>query len=369
MNRFERKDELSNKTYSAAEGSMYGRFIKYTQLDKLCTIEFNRKPLEVNVFIDMTQFLYHLYRFNSVTDPIGILTTMINMPLHYRNYFNRLGIKSNIFIIYSSNASINNYRYVPMYNNKYKGLAESNREVHTIVTHNIELLKTLVPYFPGIYLKIGTVEPTVIAYDIIDKFTRKGLDLPSIFITASDYAFQLPAVLRNVVMMYKRSRKEEDKGYVDTSFSVNNSNALFAYILKTKNKNLSVEKYTNLNQSWVSPFMILTGLQCRDIKSLFSYGKALEILQYINASYQVITPESMYNAIVDTNKDKAFLFPKEELELRYCAIDIDFQLKLYREMPESLETSWLKDLEDPVALNDIINTYFQGKNLIDLGML
>ena len=367
MNQYERKDELNNKSYSAPEGSMYGRFIKYTQLGKLCTLEFPKKPKEVNVFIDYTQFLYNLYRFNSISDPIGVLTTMINMCLHYRHFFNKADIKSNIFIIYSRNSSVNNYKYISNYNSKYINLVNDNNQVHEIVEHNIELLKTLVPYFPGVYMKIGTVEPTVIAYDLIDKFTRKGLDIPSIFITASDYSFQLPAVLKNTVMMYKRSRKENNV-FEDTSFSVNNNNALYAYILKTKNKNLSVDNFSKLNQSWVSPFMILTGLQCRNVKSLFSYSKALEILNYIKDGYKIITPDSMYEAIVDTSNNK-LVVPKEELVSRYYAIDIDFQLKLYREMPESVETSWLKDLEDPVTLNDIVNTYFQGKNLIDLGLL
>lgn len=54
MNQYERKDEMINSTYSTAEAVMYGRFIKYTQLGKLCTLEFPKPPKEVNVFIDLS---------------------------------------------------------------------------------------------------------------------------------------------------------------------------------------------------------------------------------------------------------------------------------------------------------------------------
>ena len=317
----------------------------------------------------MTQMLSCIYRFDAVSDPLGLLATMVNLPLHYRHFFNRIQVKSNIFVIYSSNDSVNNYRFLANYDHKHKMLRENNAAVSETIDHNIELMSTIVPYLPGIYMKRGTVEPTVIAYDLMDRFIRKGITCPNLFITATDYAFQLPAVLKNVVMVYKSIEKEIDGPPIDCSFSVNNANALYMYIIKCKNKNLT-EKYKEnpLNQSWVSPFMVLTGLSCRTIKSMCSYSQALNILRCINDNYGMMTPDNLYDAMVDMAK-KPIMLQRTELHDRYYAIDLDYQLKLYRETPESVEFSFLNDLYDKKALYDIVNNYFKGPNKIDLSKL
>ena len=362
-------ETFSNSAFnSISEAKLYGRFIKYIQLNKLCSLEFPNPITEVNVFIDFSQLIMPLYKFNDIIDPFGVLATMVNMPLHYRNFFKKCGIKSNIFVIYSSNDSSNSYRFISGYNNKNISLINSS-PIKSVIDHNIELMKTLFPYIPGVYLKLGTVEPTVIAADLIDKFTRNGLDIPSIFITCSEYSFQLPTILPNTKVFFKKSTVNKELSVLeDTSFSFNYNNALFAYILRTKKKDTTNNDTFDIPQSWVSPFMILTGLQCRDVKGLFNYSQAIKILSYIKNTQMVVTPESIYNAIVDTAKKNVFI-TKEEIASRYCAIDIAYQLKLYRELPESIESSFLKDLNDPQALYDIVNTYFGTTNPIDLSKI
>jgi hypothetical protein len=360
---------IDTLNYHRSEAALYGRYIKYTRFSEIIDYELGDQTFnDINIFIDMTQMLTCIYRFDSISDPLGLLATMINLPLHYRNFFNRINVRSNIFVIYSTNDSVNNYRFLASYDHKHKMLRENNAAVADTIDHNIELMSTICPYLPGIYMKRGTVEPTVIAYDLIDKFTRKGITAPNLFITATDYAFQLPAILSNVVMIYKSTEKNGDT-IMDSSFSVNSKNALYSYIVKSKNKDLT-ERYREkpLTQSWVSPFMVLAGLSCRTIKSLCSYPQTLAILQHINENYGVMTPDALYDAMMDLAK-KPILLPRDEIHSRYCAIDLDYQLKLYREMPESVEFSFLSDLNDPQALYQIVSTYFNGANTIDLGKL
>ena len=326
-------------------------------------------PKEINLYIDLTQTLMPIYRFDDISNPLGLLATMLNLPLHYRNFFNRSGVKSNIFLIYSSNDSVNNYRFLGEYDNKHKLLIENNKAVKEIIDHNIELMSTICPYMPGIYLKKGTVEPTVIAYDLIDKFVRKGLDVPSLLITSTDYAFQLPSVLKNVWLVYKRMEKDKEQELsIDKSFIVDQPNALAFYILKSKNVDIREREYKIPAQSWVSPFMVLAGLACRSIKSLCTFRQALDVLNHIHDSYGVMTPDSLYDAFADVI-NKGTMYTKEDIYQRYCAVDIDYQLKLYREMPESLEVAFLKDLNDPQALYDVVNLYFKGANTVNIGML
>ena len=346
--------------FHLSEATIYGKLVKYRRLDEILRenpIIYN--PQEFNIFIDMTQMLLPLYKFDNIENPMGVLASMLNIPLHYRHFFNKLKIKSNIFLIYSSNDSVNNYRYIPSYNSKHKLLIESNKGVKEVIDKNITLMQTVIPYFPGIYLKIGTVEPTVIAYDLIDKFTRGGhLQSVNLFISSSDYSYQLPAVLKNVLLIYKKSVMGEDNKTEDISFGVTTKNALSTYItMKHKQANLE-----SINEAWIGPFLILNGLSCRDVKSLFSYTQAIKILKEISESYKLITPDSIYENIQTKNK----VISKEEIYARYCALDIDYQLGLYRQLAESIESNFLKDIYDAQALYNINNTYFKESNAIDI---
>jgi len=355
--------------YHRSEAALYGRFIKYARLGQLMDLVMPTAPKEVNVYIDLTQMLMPLYRFDAISDPLGLLATMLNLPLHYRHFFNRSGVKSNVFMVYSTNDSVNNYRFLGSYDNKHRLLKENNPAVRDTIERNVELMATICPYFPGIYLKRGTVEPTVIAYHLIDTFVRKGLDVPTILITSTDYAFQLPAVLKNVWLVYKRMEKDKERETnVDKSFIVDHANALAFYVLKSKNVDIRTEEYRIPSKPWVSPFMVLSGLACRSIKSLCTFRQALDVLNRIEDDYGVMTPDTIYDAYRDT-VNRATVYPKEEVYQRYCAIDLDYQLKLYREMPESLEYTFLNDLNDQQALYDIMNLYFNGANTVNVGML
>lgn len=317
----------------------------------------------------MTQMVMPMYHFDNISDPMGLLATMINLPLHYRNFFNRSGVKSNIFLIYSTNDSVINYRFLGSYDLKHRILKENNPAVKNIIEHNVELMATICPYLPGIYLKRGTVEPTVIACHLIDTFVRKGIDIPTLFITSTDYAFQLPAVLKNVLLVYKRMEKDkENESNEDKSFIVDHANALSFYILKSKNVDIMDRGFRLPNYPWVSPFLVLAGLPCRSIKSICTFRQALDVLNHIQDNYGVMTPEVLYNAYQD-KVAKASLYPREELYQRYYAVDLEYQLKMYREIPESLEYSFLNDLNDTQALYDIINLYFKGSNTVNIGML
>lgn len=371
---FEEDTIIGDMLFHKSELMLYGRLIKYERLNYLIKLAMgNTNFSSVNLFIDFHQLIQPLYRFEMINDPMGILASMVNMILHYRHFFNKQGIKSNIFIIFSTNNSINNTKYIANYNSIYIKKREININVKDVVDHNIELMQTLLPYFPGIYLKLATVEPAVVMYDIINKISLKD-NSPCFIISSSDYMYQLPAVLKNTYLIYKKTMVNKNYQPIseDVSFIVVHDNALLTYISKTKNQQINIDDLQDsvlLNQNWVSPFMILTGLQCRNIKGIVNYKKALSILKYIKSNFEIITPESLYNAIVDLNNNKSIKLQKQEIIDRYCALDLDYQLKLYKELPESIEVSWLQDLYDPQTLYEIVNNYFKGQNKIDLSKI
>lgn len=351
----------SNYSYKDAvpiENVLYGQFIKYYQLDKMYNFEFEYKPPLVNVYIDLYQMILPLYNFYRVENPLGLASSIINMAIHYRNFFYKYNTYSNIFMIYSPTMSVNNTRYCPEYNNKHTNRIMNNKEVYDIVNNTLNIIGTIIPYLKNVYLKIGTVETSVIAYDLITKFESKGFIVPSFFVTSSQYAFQLPAANPRIYLFYKKKNKNGE----DVSYTVNNMNALDCFIAETRNQHIPK---TNLNQSWISGFMTLSGLPKREIKAIYSYKEAIRILDTIKDSYNVIRPDIMID--VGTRLYKKSINPIE-IENRFNCIDLLQQLALYRTLPESKEKAFLTQLNDRDELLRINDIYFRD-NPINLDKL
>lgn len=351
----------SNFSYKDAvpiENVLYGQFIKYNRLNDMYNFEFECKPPLVNIYIDLYQMLLPIYNFYRVDNPMGLSSAVINMAIHYRNFFYKYNTYSNIFLIYSPTMSVNNTRFCPEYNNKYTNRIINNKEVYDIVNNSINIIGTIVPYLKNIYFKVGTVETSVIVYDLVNKFEANKYVVPSFFVTSSQYAFQLPAANPRIYLFYKKKSKSKE----DISYTVNNSNALDCFIAETRNQHIPK---TNLNQSWLSGFMTLSGLPKREIKSIYSYKEAIKILDTIKDSYNVIRPDIMIEV---ANKLYKKSVDPSIIENRFNCIDLMYQLSLYRILPESKEKAFLTDLNDMDELLRINDIYFKN-NPINLDKL
>jgi hypothetical protein len=332
---------------------IYGQFIKYNKLTLLSQKELSQYPSDkiYNIYIDLYQVLLPIYRYYRFNNVLSITSCIVNLAIHFRNFYRKYGVYTNIFLIYSPNMSYNNTRFCPEYNNRNITKVMNNPTVSEAVSKNMELLSTIVPYLPDIYLKIGTVEPTVIAADMISRFASKGFNPPSIFVSNSQYAFQLPLHAPKSVVFFKK----KDKEYNDLSYSVNIFNALDTYIAETRKQSV---QSIGLNQRWLTGFMTLAGMPKRDIKSLMNYKSSISILKTIASGYEVISPEILYETISRTMGDKIKI-TMLDIANRYNCLDLGYQMQMYSLMPEAQETTYLKQLHDPDTVNSINGQYFQ----------
>lgn len=352
---------MQDKHYDQLEGIpaasvLYKKFIKYDQLNLIVSKEFQGcQDKIVNVYIDLYAMLITLYRCQSITGAIDISSCIVNMAIHYRNYFLKYGVYTNIFLIYSPTMGLTNLRHLPNYNSSYINRMVKNKQVYNAVNENLALLGTIVPYLPDIFLKIGTAETTVIAYDIMLKLQSKGVIFPSVFVTTSQYAFQLPAKYKRCVLFIKKTDNNND----DISYGVDALDCLDYYIKETKNKSdITIPK----RNDWISAYMSLAGIPKRNVTSLFNFKIALEILNSLSSSYDAVTPEALFEHISRKYPDHRISL--QELVERFRCIDLDYQLEEYRTLPESKETAFLNQLNDfdeLVHLNDI---YFKSNPMV-----
>jgi hypothetical protein len=323
---------------------LYGQFIKYNALQNLVSLEFaNSNAEEVNVFIDLNQMLLPAFRYLKIQDFNVISAVIINYCAHFRAYFrSRHRVESNIILVFTPNMSSNNTRFCAEYNSQYRLRMQSNEKITEAVDYNLEILKVLCPYLPDIYLKIGTVEPSVIIHDLINGDFNNGN--PNIVISSSQYTYQLPVFTPNTIVFRKKITEKED-----TSYSYNFVNAINAFIYETR----KVVINEVLNTKAISLLMVLSGLPKRNIKSIFDIRKTIKLIQAIPDSC-LGDIDAMYEYIISSNNKIEY----REFSNRFKAIDLLYQYKLYQLLPESKEQSYLQRFQDPNTVKDINDRYF-----------
>lgn len=348
---------------SVIDSMMYSQFIKYEKLYPVARyVAPKQPPYLINIFIDLYSMVTPLFRFYRFEDPLSLTACIINLAIHYRNLFKKLGVYSNIFIIYSHTMSHNNLRYCPEYNQTHIMNMLNNRDVKQLLDDNLELSKHVIKFLPDIYFRQGTVEVPVIITDMIIKFKEKGYNVNSLVVSRSPISFQIPCFSSKTTVLCLRSNKE--------IMTVNMDNCLS----KAVEYNGSDRDVGNMYQFWLSGYFTLSRLGKRDLKSLCSTSVALKILKAMQSNNETLNAESLYNyyLIIKGEKQRGVLIDRKDLMTkifnRFMCLDFNHQLALYRNMPESKETGYLSQMQDQVELFNLNTKYFRS-NPMNLDML
>jgi hypothetical protein len=161
-------------------------------------------------------------------------------------------------------------------------------------------------------------------------------------------------------MLYKK--KPAPGSVEDPSYLVTQETALDSYIAEIKKQR--IEKF-EVNQSWLSGFMTLSGIPKRNLKSLFNYKQSLKILKSIDEQFDQATPDSLFNVASKLYPSKGLnSHSYDEIVNRFRCIDLDYQLYMYRTMPEAIDTVFLEQVEDPEALKNINDQYFSQNPIL-----
>ena len=347
------------------DDTIYWFFLPYKALDKMIANEFkNDKSDKINIYIDVYQLCISICRFTVIKNPYCISAAIINYCSHFRRYFKKIGVYANIVLIYTTNESDHIRRYIPVYDNHYRDRIEHNPKMKSIVDKNVDLLKIIVPYLPNIYLRVGTVESTLIAHDTI---FRKLIGIaPSLLITQSQYAYQLPLLSKSLRVVRKYYGKKKDE---DLSWCYNKDNCVEAYLFESRRANVLGG---NFNQNTLSLLMTLNGIPKLSVKSMgFTYETILDMCSHVPAGYEhdpdIIT--DIYDKFTQSTyylrrRRKNHAIPTaEEMMNRFKGIDIVYQYSIYKLLPEYNELDWLKQLDDKVSVHDINSTYYNGCEL------
>lgn len=154
--------------------------IRYNILEKLipgcCTTI--SKDSEVNVYINLEPIVKKMIssgienelKVKNDERVIQLISCIFNIAAHYRLFFAKHKLHSNVYIYYGYpyNANYINKEINPEYRNTTSDLMLKNpktRSLRTVINDTIPLLKTILEYIDGVYfIESNNIEPSVIPY-------------------------------------------------------------------------------------------------------------------------------------------------------------------------------------------------------------
>ena len=339
----------------------------YTRKEVLYDLVYNTysnssiaESTDLNVFIDINSVIHALYSENNrvlFTNITDISSGLINMCAHYRSFFRELGVHTKFFLINSLNICNINRKFVADYNGDFlRKTAISN--LSGVINNNMQLLKVLCPYLPGIYF-IDThenYEAAVIMAHLIEILNDGH---PNLIISHDTYPLQLTALYPWTSYLYPSKYKgadvswmlpiNEKPGYRETFW---NTIAQHRKVNPELLKRISPINYSLLNAC--------ISYKERNMKGILTTVKAVELIEAIVGGADIkVQPSQLLD-----NPEIISKYPVGAIESRYKALDISYMLPFYRNSPEAKNIQLL-DLDDSATVNKISSKYYSN-NPLDL---
>lgn len=353
--------------------------INFTKYDRLAE-EVNRAFADteyatsstINLYIDMYPMIHSMYstRYEvKIDDYLAIVSNIINMCAHYREYFKRyLGVYAKIFIVAGSNCNELNRKLVLDYNKEM--YMKSNNvlmdNINKMLETNLDLLNILCPYLPDIHFIKTNFETSVcINYIIQREKVANGDTSPSIIISRDPYALQLVSCNNDVSLLRpKKSKEYGDQSCMIGPIDGNNKikNEIFWQFFSSL-RSISQCNF-DIAPCNLSLLMALSKLDERNIKSVFNIKSARK---YIYNCIGDLNTTCQLSSLFTINKDLSDKVSELEISNRFKAINIPFQTDTVYSSSMEAKLLNFSNREDSVAVKAINDRYFSNNPLaIDL---
>ena len=370
--------------YRSTEWSIWSCFIHYDRLYGLIKhLVYNLDNCRfIDFYVDMNSLLSQIFIKNyKIFDYNGLTSALINLAIHYKDFFrDRFRINIRVFIVYSNNFPEAPRRLVAEYNHRNYLTYVNNGELVNLINHNRELLDLICKYLDEIYfIQDEDRETAVIIKEIITdqaKYKHNALSqksdnfsyYPNIILTKDLYDYQLVAIDSYTFILRPRKIDGEDK-----SWFVHKTN-LYKAIKKELGGNVNnvPSNFGDISPGLLPLFFSIAGLKSRNIKSIHTYNKTLEILTTAIKNNTILNG---YNSDPDYCVEAlGAISPKiaenaTDIINRYNAIDIVKNHALYSMTPSAMRAkASIIDLISPINIRKI-NEEFFAENPININRL
>lgn len=340
---------------------LYSNFVKYDRLEEIVYNTFSNTSIasatQLNLFIDLYSVLHTIYSEHyrtQISDYTSLTSILINMCGHYRAFFRKLGVETNIFLIGSLNTSEINRKFVAEYNTVF--LAKTEIKIFKdFIQNNFDLLEILCPYLPNIFFVRSqkNFESSVIISHIIDLLKSNN---PNLIISKDMYSMQLCAI--HPYTSFLRPKKAMGGADESTMICISEKQSFraeFWNMFSSMRQNLKREQLYTISPLNLPLLLALHKMPERNIhQTTLPISKAIKCLEMITYNDIKITPDILLNSgCLDPT------VPFARIDALYKVYDVLYMKNFYKSDPESKVLKF-QNLKDDAALNHLNSKFFQN---------
>ena len=351
------------------EAYITSSYVKYDRLASLIAEAFaGYDDTYLDIYIDMNSVIKALYnsQYNTGIDNYKSLTAcIINMCGHYRDYFRRyLGVNTDIIIVMSNNICDINRKYVAEYNKSFRYKIETNNLINNLVKDNLDLLNSLIPYIPNIYMIQSEFETAAVISSIINKRRSEGIIRPNLLISRDLLSMQVVAKYNKTAMLRPMKNYNGDNSYIVGPLDNQEFIDKYWYFFDKEITDGKTSCNINIHPINTSLLMALNRYNKRDLKTIVNITQAKK---YIYKCVEDNPVRCSVKTVFELNPELNDKVSWTTVESRHKALDIDFQQTIYE---NSLEYKLLNfiDLNNPTAVKRVNDEIFYD-NPIDIDRL
>lgn len=333
------KQEFLNKL--PIEAIMYSHYIQYNQLDKIMTNKTNDSQ-SYCVYIDLNSVFKELLTLDTLPRLV-LSATAINLAAHMRQYFNKKGRLTTIYLVWSDNQ------------NK---VTDSNKKV---LEFNLNLLSIICRYLPKIYYVSDPIKQSCDITSLLIKSNESAIDrfrrkIVRFIVTKDPIQFQLCELYPFAYVLRPKKNHMEDKSRLITY-----NNCMYEWILQEKGnrfKFINISKYDSISPELLGLLISLTSYSNKGYKSIYSINKGLAIIQHLIDSFM------LPNGNITPNLITPDLFPEKnsmEIYNRFKTLDLRYRTNQLAHSP--LNLSGIVDNVNIAGLTIINEQVFLEDNL------
>lgn len=323
----------------------------------------------VNVFINLDDLLHRLHRpvindeltISTSNTIVRLVSSIINLAAHYREYMMREGWTPKVYLCYSSSfhGPFRNMVYIENYRDHFKTISsELNQEyayLNRVIPPALNLVKSICQYIEGVYLVDSTyVEPSVLPL-ILSEMRHADYNF---LVTRDEYDYQYTSY-QNWAIIYANS--DEEKSELITSSN------LWKFVAE-KNKVNTEDLSLDYQASLYSFVLSVTGNRYRGIPRIKKCGwsRILSIVDEISKEPTSITASTLREKVIDRLRGKTYL-TLDQINANLACTDIQTQYRRLNMQTNSVLsmdlTTQMVDVPDYENLLTVDRIYFKDYHL------
>ena len=338
---------MRQETNKIQIGKLVGKyFIKLTKMNELISFAFSgSNATSIRVFIDLYSIKNTLLgRDFSYENDNDLCALILDMCVHYKNYFYSLGVTPIFYLIDSNNLPANAKTLYPAYNQGFAMKLTSGNA--GFIEKNMEYLSILCPYLPNIHYIKTSFEASVVIADI-----ALVAPIPNIVIGRDPFLSMLPGIIPGLAWIVPAKLNGADTSQVFVERNI------FTYVQGLNGVKNSTFTPCRLGPAQLDKIYALTKLHARNLPPVLQYRTLVRILD----ENPLIVGE-MPSRIYTYGPSICHI---DDVDRRYQAISIPYQLQLYRLSPEcSVNINTKATMYDIEGLKHINNYYFESNPLM-----